>query len=181
MAEPFFATAPQLWTGMPVPAFGYFSTIPGNRLPMMPSPADPGLSAGANWPAPSTAMNSGPIAATPDMFTGVTPAALLAAVAMRRGQPMGPTNDQEIEDFISDALDLLPGISDVEVRCEGGRATLTGSVAHKRVKRDVGEIAWALPNVVDVHNTITIASRRRSRTSGRETEPAGAATSRKQG
>ena len=44
----------------------------------------------------------------------------------RRGQPFGPTNDHEIEEFIYDALDLLPGTNDVELRVEGGRVTLTG-------------------------------------------------------
>jgi hypothetical protein len=53
---------------------------------------------------------------------------------MRRGQPLGPTNDQEVEDFIYDALDLLPGAIDVDVRCETGRVTLSGAVQHKRVK-----------------------------------------------
>lgn len=101
---------------------------------------------------------------------GAAPA-LLAAVAMRRGQPQGPTNDQEIEDFLCDALDLLPGANDVEVRCEGGRAVLTGSVPHKRLKRDAGEIAWSLPGVSDVQNNVTIAQRRRTR-SQRDTEPA---------
>src|SRR5262245_190465 len=76
---------------------------------------------------------------------GVTAPALLNVVAMRRGQPQGPTNDQEVEEFIYDALDLLSGTADVDVRCEGGRATLTGNVHHKRIKRDVGEIAWAIP------------------------------------
>src|SRR5262249_16078504 len=95
---------------------------------------------------------------------------LLVAVAVRRGQPMGPTNDQEIEDFISDALDLLPGTNDVDVRCESGRATLTGSVSYKRVKSDAGEVVWAIPNVNDVQNNIPIAARRRSRTSARDAE-----------
>ena len=95
----------------------------------------------------------------------------LMAVAIRRGQPAGPTTDQEVEDFIYDALDLLPGTSDVEVRCEGGRATLTGAVSQKRLKRDAGEIAWAIPGISDVNNTITIAPRRRSRAQSRETEP----------
>jgi hypothetical protein len=184
MAEPFFGAAPQLWTGAPVPGFGYFSAIPGNRLPMIANPAspDPGPSAGGSWAAvPSMSLGGGaPVPATQDF--GIAPQALLAAVALRRGQPMGPTNDQEIEDFICDALDLLPGTSDVEVRCDAGRAMLTGSVAHKRVKRDVGEIAWAIPNVTDVQNTITIAQRRRSRVSGRETDTTAATTaSRKQG
>lgn len=85
---------------------------------------------------------------------------------MRRGQPQGPSNDHEVEDFIYDALELLPGAADVEVRCEGGRATLTGSVQHKRTKRDIGEVAWAIPALNDVQNNVTITSRRRGRTAG---------------
>ena len=113
-------------------------------------------------------------------FPVVTAPALLAAVAMRRGQPQGPTTDPEIEDFIYDALELLPGASDIEVRCEGGRATLTGSVQHKRLKHDVGEIAWALPILHDVQNNLVIASRRRSRGSAREVESATNVANRKQ-
>jgi hypothetical protein len=112
-------------------------------------------------------------------ITGVTPSGLLAAVAIRRGQPQGPTNDHEVEDFIYDAIDLLPGTSEVEVRCEGGRATLTGSVQHKRLKRDVGEIAWAIPALNDVQNNVTITSRRRSRI-GREVEGGSSPSTRKQ-
>ena len=69
-----------------------------------------------------------------------------------------------------DALDLLAGASDVEVRCEGGRTTLTGSVPHKRLKRDVGEIAWAIPRVIDVQNNLTITARRRSRVGNRDSD-----------
>jgi len=116
----------------------------------------------------------------PDPVVGLTAPSLLAAVAMRRGQPQGPTNDQEVEDFIYDALELLPGAADVEVRCEGGRVTLTGSVQHKRVKRDVGEIAWAIPGLHDVQNNVTIASRRRTRSAGREGEGTASVASRKQ-
>jgi osmotically-inducible protein OsmY len=94
---------------------------------------------------------------------------------MRRGQPQGPANDQEVEDFTYDALELLSGTEGVDIRCEGGRATLTGNVHHKRAKRDAGEIAWAIPGVNDVQNNITIASRRRARAS-RETETPGAQT-----
>jgi hypothetical protein len=116
-----------------------------------------------------------------EIAIGVTAPALLATVAMRRGQPLGPTNDQEIEDFIYDALDLLPGASDVEVRCENGKATVTGSVPHKRLKRDVGELAWAIPSLNDVQNNITVTARRRSRSQqGRENEPQSVAA-RKQG
>jgi hypothetical protein len=109
----------------------------------------------------------------------VTAPVLLAAVAVRRGQPMGPTNDHEIEDFIYDALEFLSGTSEVEVRCEGGRATLTGSVPHKRLKRDVGEIVWAIPAINDVQNNVTITARRRARAGSRESEPH-ATTGRKQ-
>lgn len=100
---------------------------------------------------------------SPDITAISSIPALLATVAMRRGQPMGPTNDQELEDFIYDALELLPGTSDVEVRCEGGRVTVTGTVQHKRLKRDLGEIAWTIPAVNDVQNNVTISTRRRSR------------------
>jgi osmotically-inducible protein OsmY len=81
---------------------------------------------------------------------------------------MGPTNDQEIEDFVYDALELLPGTNEIEVRSEGGRVLLTGSVQQKRLKRDVGEIAWAIPGVNDVQNNVTIVARRRPRPAGRE-------------
>ena len=103
-------------------------------------------------------------------MTGITPSGLLAGVAIRRGQPQGPTTDNEVEDFIYDALELLSGTSDVEVRCESGRVTLTGSVPHKRLKRDIGEVAWTLAAVNDVQNNIAIVARRRSRGQGREAE-----------
>jgi hypothetical protein len=105
---------------------------------------------------------------------------ILAAVAIRRGQPMGPTSDQEIEEFIYDVLELLPGTSEVEVRCESGRATLTGSVQHKRIKHDVGEIVWAIHQIADVQNNVTIATRRRTRSSPREAEALSAPAGRKQ-
>jgi hypothetical protein len=117
-----------------------------------PQPFQAGLQAGV--------VNPPPIA---EAVGGVTVASLLAAVAVRRGQPLGPTSDQEIEEFIGDALDVLPGSGDIEVRCDGGRAILTGQVSHKRLKRDAGEIAWAIPSVTDVQNNVTIVSRRRSR------------------
>jgi len=133
----------------------------------------------------SAAIVPSPIGSFPtftgtEIAIGVTAPALLAAVAMRRGQPLGPTNDQEIEDFIYDALDLLPGASDVEVRCENGKATVTGTVPHKRLKRDVGEVAWAIPSLTDVQNNITVTARRRSRSpQGRENEPQSVAAQRK--
>jgi BON domain-containing protein len=149
MAELLFGTAPQVW-----PSF------PANRPAM--------IFQGATSDAPPTPLNPG--MAPFEFATGITPQALLSTVALRRGQPTGPANDQDVEDFIYDALDLLPGGNDIEVRCDSGRVTLTGSVPHKRVKRDAGEIAWAIPSVNDVQNNITIATRRRSRSQVRDAE-----------
>lgn len=143
-------------------------------------PAGPALSPQAAFPfATNPLLYTGPLGVEP--AAGVTAPALLAEVALRRGQPQGPANDQDVEDFIYDAFELLPGTSDVEVRCEGGRVTLTGTVQHKRVKRDVGEIAWAIPVLHDVQNNVTIASRRRARSAGRETETPQSSAGRKQG
>jgi BON domain len=145
----------------------------------VPATGGPGFGPGLSAVVSSPIAGGLPAFAAPDIAIGVTAPALLATVAMRRGQPLGPTTDHDIEDFIYDALDLLPGTSDVEVRCEGGRATFTGSVPHKRVKRDIGEIAWALPTLNDVQNNITIAARRRSRSPSRESEALTAAGTRK--
>ena len=128
-----------------------------------------------------------PFGANPGALLGADPAGfvaaplLLAAVAFRRGQLQGPTNDQEVEEFIDDALDLIPGAADVEARCENGRAILTGSVHHKRTKRDAGEIAWSIPGIQDVQNNVSIASRHRPRTTARDTEAPPSSPARKQG
>jgi hypothetical protein len=168
MPEPFFGSSAPLWPTIPFLPFGHQAPLAGHR----------GMTFGVSGPVQSEpyALNTGlltaaPFFGSPEIPSGITPAALIAAVAIRRGQPLGPTNDQELEDFIYDALDLLPGASDIEVRCEGGRVTLTGAVQQKRLKRDVGEIAWAIPPVNDVQNNITITARRRSRAQSRETEP----------
>jgi BON domain-containing protein len=197
MIEPFFGSNP-LPPGVASPGFGWFQ-VPlslTNRPPIGQATfsAVPNVSLapqtvaqpmsqdvfgyGGATPAPaasgfSTAL---PVFGIPEIGTVQ---GLLALVAMRRGQPMGPTNDNEIEEFIYDALEFLPGSNEVEVRCEGGRATLTGSVPHKRLKRDVGEIAWAIPAINDVQNNVTITARRR-RTQTREPETP-QQTARKQG
>ena len=151
----------------------------GRPGPTMPSPAmsfNPlGFASGITTMGQPGLTPFGPFAGTPGLlgseFTTAIPATtLLATVAMRRGQPQGPTSDAEVEEFLYDALELLAGASDVEVRNDGGRATLTGSVPHKRLKRDIGEIAWAIPGVNDVQNNVTITARRRSRTANRESE-----------
>ncbi|HZI81273.1 MAG TPA: BON domain-containing protein [Vicinamibacterales bacterium] len=127
-------------------------------------------------------MNESLFVPVPPIWTGPVPgplvsqvtvstaSPLVAAVAARRGQPQGPTNDPEVEELIYDTLELLSGAGDVEVRCEAGRVTLSGTVSHKRLKHDIGEIAWAIPVLSDVANNITIASRRRTRPFPRDRE-----------
>ena len=208
MGEMLFGSAPQIWPQLSVPAFGQFQSFPGSRAlvtPQAPFGPRPAPFAGAMSSGPMLAgpppdptqlgaaqLGTAQLGLTPavgaavqalaasDFAVGITPQALLATVAMRRGQPMGPTTDQEIEDFVYDALDLLSGATDVEARCEAGKVLLTGSVPNKRVKRDIGEVAWAIPSVNDVQNNITIIAKRRSRGQGREAEAAAGAT-RKQG
>ena len=158
--------------GVPANAYGYGAGLIA---------VSPQSLSGLNLPGASPFTRNLSSFVGPDPVVGVTAPSLLAAVAMRRGQPQGPTNDQEVEDFIYDALELLPGAADVEVRCEAGRVTLTGSVQHKRIKRDVGEIAWAIPALHDVQNNVTIASRRRTRSAAREGEGSTSVSGRKQG
>jgi BON domain-containing protein len=156
MMEPFFGAGTSMWTGLPpVPHFTYLPTPQGLTTATFGPSGAPGTSYGL------------PAAVHPLTMTDIP--ALIAVVATRRGQPYPPTTDHEIEDFLYDAIELLPGASDVEVRCEGGRVTLSGSVSHKRLKRDLGEVAWAIPVIHDVQNNVTIATRRRSRSLGRET------------
>lgn len=151
MPEPLFGPVSPAWSAIPFPTLAWVhSPVTGTR-PFAGAPA--GIAAnGADLPV------------------GLTAPALVTAIAIRRGQPAGPTNDQEIEEFIYDVLDLLPGSSDVEIRCDAGRASLAGAVSKKGLKRDIGEIAWAIPAINDVQNNITIAPRRRTRAQGRDTE-----------
>ena len=200
MNEMIFGSGSPMWTAMPSIGVAYQPMSIGSRpisMPVFNSPAIPGGISGGltgaqglsgpqqNLTGPGFATMY-PFAANPNTSAAVigadptglvTASSLLAAVALRRGQPQGPANDHEVEEFIYDALDLLPGTADVEVRCENGRATLTGVVQHKRTKRDVGEIAWAIPGLQDVQNNVSITSRRRARAASREAEaPAGAST-----
>jgi hypothetical protein len=181
MIEPLYRSASPIWTTAPSLSPGLaFQSPDHNPIGLASNPFGPSGLAPSMMPTFSPGVNlatASPFAAAaptvvvgPDSMTGVSAPALLGAVAVRRGQPQGPTNDQEVEDFIYDALEFLSGTSEVEVRCDGGRATLTGSVHHKRIKRDVGEIAWAIPGLQDVQNNVTIASRRRARATSREPE-----------
>ena len=195
MNETIFGSGTPVWTAMPSIGLMSISNRP-IAAPLFSSTAIPGgigsALTGAGLSAQQNVAGSGYVAPYPfapnpaialpghDTNGLVTASSLLTAVALRRGQPQGPVNDHEVEDFIYDALDLLPGTADVEVRSENGRVTLTGVVQHKRTKRDIGEIAWALPGLQDVQNNVSITSRRRGR-AGRDAEPPASASARKQG
>ena len=179
--EPFFGSSGPMW---PPQGTAVMPTL-SSGLPFGPSPTPTPPPFTASSPFGTTGF---PPAAFGQLTTvppysyqpALTAPALIATVAMRRGQPQGPTNDQEVEDFLYDVLELLPGANDVEIRSDGGRVTLTGSVPHKRLKRDTGEIAWALAAVADVQNNLAIATRRRARPAIREAEAAPAGPARKQ-
>jgi BON domain len=158
-AVPNVSLGPQT-VAQPIPpdAYGYGGAIPAAATSGFMGQTIAPAALGMGTPHPSFGM--------PEIGTVQ---GLLTLVAMRRGQPTGPTNDNEIEEFIYDAFEFLPSSNEVEVRCEGGRVTLTGSVPHKRLKRDVGEIVWAIPAITDVQNNVTITARRR-RTQAREGE-----------
>ena len=123
MTDPLFGSvSPPLWPAIP-------ATVDGHARPAPNTPDDPhafgGVFGGPSFGNGLSAVVSRPLAGgVPFMGAesaiGVTAPALLAAVAMRRGQPLGPTNDQEVEDLIYDAFDLLPGTNEVDVRVEGG-------------------------------------------------------------
>jgi hypothetical protein len=177
MSDAFFGSGQPVWTGVPSPGFTWFQ--PPLPMPIMNRGAGAVSPFGPQTIGPgSLQQNMSPFAVPgaypsmngPELLPSPNASALLAATAMRRGQPMGPTNDQEIEEFIYDTLDLLPGSNDVEARCEAGRVTFSGSVHHKRLKRDIGEIAWTIPGVNDVQNNLTITTRRRTRLASREPE-----------
>lgn len=168
-SAPGFPTAAPM--EIPPPTYGFSGGVTAQPPTVGFGPMTPALSTGVPLvPNLFGALSGFPAFLGQDIPLGFTVPQLVAAVAMRRRQPMGPTNDQELEDFIYDALELLPGTSEIEVRCEGGRITLTGLVQHKRLKRDVGEIAWTIPGTNDVQNNVTIATRRRGRGAARDAE-----------
>jgi len=110
-------------------------------------------------PAPTGSAFSpwGPPMGGPEMTVGITAPVLVSAIAQRRGQPAGPTSDQEFEDFIYDALDLLPGSSEVEVRCDGGRISLMGAVS----RSDSNATSARLPGPSRASTTCRTTSRSR--------------------
>src|SRR5262245_48431181 len=121
MIEPLFGTTAPAWPSMPSPAFGWPSLV-GTR----PLPATAPACVGIPQPLGGPLFGQPPTMAPPgliggDQLTGFNVPAVLAAVAIRRGQPLGPTTDQDLEDFLYDTLDVLPGASEIDVRVDGGR------------------------------------------------------------
>ena len=175
-----FGTTTSMWSNLPSPIAWSQPPIGVGSPPMTVQgfAPEPVASPPIGWGSPAAPVIAGPLLGP--FINGMSAQALMAAVAVRRGLPQGPTNDHDVEELLYDALELLPGAGDVEVRSEGGRVTLTGNVAHKRIKHDVGELAWAVPAITDVQNTVAITGRRRSRALGREPEAQGGAQARKQ-
>ena len=85
-----------------------------------------------------------------------------------------PTDDETVE-MIYDAIDadpVVPFDADIDVECDAGTVTLTGTVMSKEIKHAAGDDAWWIPGVDDVHNDLQVVSRRHERTtSHREEEP----------
>ena len=122
MAEPLFGTAPPIWSAVPFPGPAWFQTPVAGGRPIAEGIVNPqgfaaglqgaiigpqgqgalgnGMVSGIPMPGPSFSP-AGPLAGRQDMAGGVTATALVLAVALRRGQPAGPTSDQEIEDFLT--------------------------------------------------------------------------------
>src|SRR5262245_10035819 len=115
MNESLFGAAPPPWQAVPVPAIGWpsslLSTLSATRplagaasqvlasplgltsaMPAMLPPVS-GLAGGVT-PATSAMPVGATIASGSEVAVGVPVSSLLATVAVRRGQPLGPSNDQ---------------------------------------------------------------------------------------
>src|SRR5262245_10683220 len=107
MNEPLFGAVSPPWQAVAVPPAGWLPSLlssaarpaPGAASPLLASPLGlpgPGLAAGNLTPA-AAALPVGatiPAVALSEVAVGVPVSALLATVAVRRGQPLGPSNDQ---------------------------------------------------------------------------------------
>jgi hypothetical protein len=93
----------------------------------------------------------------------------------------GLPTDAEIEEIINDALDQHPAIpldADIEIKSDAGQVVLSGTVPDKRIKRAAGEVAWWIPGVTDVNNTITVSGRRQAQATRRRSRQATATAGR---
>ena len=103
MAEPLFGTAPPIWSAVPFPGPAWFQTPVAGGRPIAEGIVSPqGFAAGLQGAiigqqgqgALGNGMVSGRSRASApgqDMAGGVTATALVLAVALRRGQPAGPS------------------------------------------------------------------------------------------
>lgn len=94
-----------------------------------------------------------------------------AGGGIRNWEPPGPffghgpkgyrRPDERIHEDVCDYLAEHPWIdpSDVEVTVAGGEVTLEGTVADRRTKRGVEDVAGAVSGVRDVHNRLRIGAR----------------------
>jgi hypothetical protein len=110
-------------------------------------------------------------------WAGPTPIqspSVVAPLGSNRRLTALPT-DEEIEEIVFEILDHDPRIpldADIDVKCEAGRVTLAGTVPDKRIKHVAGEVAWWIPGVTDVNNSVVVSGRRQAQaTRRRRLEP----------
>ncbi len=87
----------------------------------------------------------------------------------------GLPTDNEITEMVYDAIDadpIIPFDADINVDCDAGKVTLTGTVSNKEIKHAAGDDAWWIPGVDDVDNQITVVPRRAAAGEEAETEAA---------
>jgi hypothetical protein len=176
--EPRFGYQPSLLDprlGIPLPGF---DPRLGSQMPMVEPrlPWGPLQAATGGFPFPALGFGTGMMA------LGMLESLEHPAAALLRHRAVGwprlmsqlgsgalPT-DEEIEETIHNVLDLDPFIpldAEIEIKCDGGQVTLSGTVPDKRIKRAAGEDAWWIPGVTDVNNTITVSGRRQAQASRR--------------
>ncbi|MEW6731075.1 MAG: BON domain-containing protein [Acidobacteriota bacterium] len=91
----------------------------------------------------------------------------------------GLLNDDAIVELVYNLIDCDPVClnADIQVRCETGEVTLSGMVPNKHIKQIVGNIAWSIPSVTDVHNNINVSRQIRTGKTSAEHKATAARTS----
>ncbi len=158
-----------------------------NGYAMCPTCGCPAPAPGA-WPGPAW---GGPEWPGPTWRTGFGGPAYGPGWARGQGWGAGPVpgygpayapayygglpTDSEIEEMIYDSIDadpLIPFDANVDVSVEAGTVYLRGEVPSKRIKHAAGDDAWWIPGVVDVHNEVKVAPKRRPAREGTQPEQA---------
>ena len=196
MAEPLFGTAPPIWSAVPFPGPAWFQTPVAGGRPIAEGIVNPqgfaaGLQGAIIGPQGQGALGNGMVSGIPmpgPSFSPCWSARGPSGYGRRRyGNCAGAGG--RFETGAAGRADERSGnrglplrrarspawIERRGVRCDAGRTMLTGTVSQKGLKRDIGEIAWAIPGIKDVQNNITIAPRRRSRAQNRDSEAAAVA------